>query len=74
VKWGGTGASSFGAESFNTYTPNIYFAKGLGDLPDTMSWIRPVAITGQAGYAIPARNFTTTFGVDPVSVVLRPRL
>jgi hypothetical protein len=65
VEWGGTGSASVGAESFNVYTPNIYFGKGLGDLPDTLSWIRPVAITGQVGYAIPARNFTQTFGVDP---------
>jgi hypothetical protein len=65
IEWGGTGATSVGAEPFNVYTPTIYFGKGLGDLPDTLSWIRPVAITGQIGYAIPARNFTTTFGVDP---------
>ena len=65
VEWGGTGAANVGAEAFNTYVPNIYFGKGLGDLPDTLSWIRPVAITGQVGYAIPERNFTTTFGIDP---------
>jgi hypothetical protein len=65
VEWGGTGAESVGAESFNHYTPNLYFGKGLGDLPDTLSWIRPVAITGQVGYSIPARNSTTTFGIDP---------
>ena len=65
VEWGGTGAANVGAEAFNTYVPNIYFGKGLGDLPDTLSWIRPVAITGQVGYAIPGRNFTTTFGIDP---------
>jgi hypothetical protein len=65
VEWGGTGSASVGAESFNHYVPNIYFGKGLGDLPDTLSWIRPVAITGQVGYSIPARNFTTIFGIDP---------
>ena len=65
VEWGGTGAANVGAEAFNTYVPNIYFGKGLGDLPDTLSWIRPVAVTGQVGYAIPARNFTTIFGIDP---------
>jgi hypothetical protein len=65
VEWGGTGSASVGAEPVNTYAPNIYFGKGLGDLPDTLSWIRPVAITGQVGYAIPERNFTTTFGIDP---------
>jgi hypothetical protein len=67
VEWGGTGIKSVGAEPFNVYTPNLYFGKGLGDLPDTLSWIRPVAITGQVGYAIPGRNSTTTFSVDPDS-------
>ena len=65
IEWGGTGAESVGAEPFNHYTPNIYFGKGLGDLPDTLSWVRPVAITGQVGYSIPARNSTTIFGIDP---------
>ena len=45
----------------------IFFGKGLGDLPDTLSWVRPVAITGQIGYAIPGRRSTTTFGIDPDS-------
>jgi hypothetical protein len=67
VEWGGTGFKSVGAEPFNVYTPNLYFGKGLGDLPDTLSWIRPVAITGQIGYAVPGRNSTTTFNVDPDS-------
>ena len=65
VEWGGSGAANVGAESFNRYTPNFYFGKGFGDLPDTFSWIRPIAVTGQVGYSIPARNFTTTFGIDP---------
>jgi hypothetical protein len=67
VEWGGTGAQNVGAEPFNTYTPNIYFGKGLGDLPDTFSWIRPVAITGQIGYAIPAQDFTSTVSFDPTT-------
>jgi hypothetical protein len=65
IEWGGTGAESVGAEAFNHYTPTVYFGKGFGDLPDTLSWIRPVAITGQVGYSIPGRNSTTTFGIDP---------
>jgi hypothetical protein len=67
IEWGGTGSETVGAEPFHHYIPTIYFGKGLGDLPDTFSWIRPVAITGQVGYSIPARNFTTTFSVDPDS-------
>ena len=67
IEWGGTGAQSVGADPFQTYTPTLWFGKGLGDLPDTLSWIRPVAITGQVGYAIPGRNSTATFAIDPDS-------
>jgi len=67
AEWGGSGVASVGADPFNTYTPTVYFGKGFGDLPDTLSWVRPVAITGQVGYAIPGRNSTTTFGIDPDS-------
>jgi hypothetical protein len=67
VEWGGTGAQSVGADPFNTYTPTLWFGKGFGDLPDTLSWIRPVAVTGQIGYAIPGRRSTTTFSIDPDS-------
>src|SRR5690348_8298540 len=65
VEWGGSGAANVGADPFNTYTPTFYFGKGFGDLPDTFSWIRPFALTGQVGYSIPGRNSTTTFGIDP---------
>ena len=65
VEWGGTGSETVGAESFNTYIPNIYFGKGWGDLPDSLSWLRPVAVTGQIGYAIPVQNSTTTASFDP---------
>ncbi len=67
TEWGGTGAQSVGAEQFNTYTPTLYFGKGFGDFPDAMSWLRPIAITGQVGYAIPGRHSTTIFGIDPGS-------
>ena len=67
VEWGGTGVRSVGADPFNTYTPTVYFGQGFGDLPDTLSWIRPVAVTGQIGYAIPGRRSTATFGIDPES-------
>jgi hypothetical protein len=47
VEWSGTGSARVGAESFNTYTPTIFFGKGFGDLPDTAMWLRPIAVTGQ---------------------------
>lgn len=65
IEWNGTGSDSVGAEPFNTYAPTIWFGKGFGDLSDTLSWLRPVAVTGQVGYAIPGRRSTATFGFDP---------
>jgi hypothetical protein len=63
IEWGGTGAQAVGAETFNTYTPTLWFGKGFGDLPDSVGWMRPFAITGQIGYAIPGVAATAT--VDP---------
>src|SRR6266481_3064447 len=68
VEWGGTGSAAVGAERFNVYTPTFFFGKGMGDLPDTMSWARPFAVTGQIGYAIPARSKTATFDPDSGTV------
>ncbi|HJY54422.1 MAG TPA: hypothetical protein VKD89_10380 [Candidatus Udaeobacter sp.] len=50
---GGTGQDRVGAESFSTWTPAFFFGKGLGDLPDTLSLLRPVAVTGVVGVTIP---------------------
>src|SRR5258708_16031928 len=63
IEWGGTGAQIVGAETFNTYTPTLWFGKGFGDLPDSLGWLRPLAITGQIGYAFPGIAATAT--VDP---------
>jgi hypothetical protein len=63
IEWGGTGAQAVGAETFTTYTPTIWFGKGFGDLPDSVKWLRPFAITGQVGYAIP--GISTVVTIDP---------
>lgn len=47
-----TGTKS--TDSFTTYTPSVFFAKGLGDLPDEMAWLKPAAITGVLGYQVPS--------------------
>lgn len=60
---GGTGSRSIGAERFSTITPTVYFGKGFGDLATPM--LRPLALTGTAGIAIPTRASTTTNGIDP---------
>ncbi|MEX3964570.1 hypothetical protein AB4Y42_20535 [Paraburkholderia sp. EG286B] len=45
---GGTGARSI-ANSFSTFTPTAYFGKGFGDLPASLGYLRPLAITGTIG-------------------------
>lgn len=67
IEWGGSGAQDVGAERFTTYTPNVYFGKGFGDLPSSMNWARPFAITGQVGYSIPGASHVTTASIDPDS-------
>jgi hypothetical protein len=58
VDWGRTGSTGAGlADRFSTVTPTFYFGKGFGDLPDSVSWIRPFAVTGQVGYQIPTDSF-----------------
>ena len=63
IEWGGSGAQDVGAERFTVYTPTLYFGKGFGDLPASVGWARPFALTGQLGYAIPGSSQTVT--VDP---------
>lgn len=52
---GGTGSSGIG-ESRSSYTPAFLFGKGFGDLPDSMALLRPLAVTGRVGYAIPGAS------------------
>jgi hypothetical protein len=64
---GGTGKQALGADSFSTFTPTFYFGKGFGDLPDRLALIRPFAVTGEIGLAIPARAGDRSVNVDPVT-------
>jgi len=76
IEWGGTGASSVGADPFTTYTPTLDVGKGFGDLPTEAGWLRAFAVTGSLGYAIPGSASTTS--VDPdtgdVTVTQNPRV
>jgi hypothetical protein len=55
---GGTGSSKVGADSFSTISPTFFFGKGLGDLPSSMAFLRPLAITGVVGPSFPTRGST----------------
>ena len=48
LAWGiaHSGAVGVGADAPNTIQPGVTFGKGLGDLPDSLLWLRPFAVTG----------------------------
>ena len=64
VEIGGTGSRSIGADSFSTWAPGIFFGKGFGDLPDVLRFLKPLALTGLAGVAIPTSASTRSVTVD----------
>jgi hypothetical protein len=76
IEWGRTGAQAIGAEPFNVYTPTFFIGKGFGDLPDNLRLLRPVAITGQAGYAIPGKSSTVIIDPDTgeIEIERNPRV
>jgi hypothetical protein len=68
---GDTGSKKVGAESFHTLTPALFFGKGLGDLPDSLAFLRPVALTGSFGVSFPTRattRITTVSAMGDVEV------
>jgi len=62
---GGTGSKDIGADRFSTITPTFFFGKGFGDLPQDAPFLKPFAVTGTVGVAVPTRASTTTVSVDP---------
>ena len=69
VEWGGTGDEQVGADKTTTLTPRFYFGKGAGDLPDSLAWAKPFALTGEVGYGVPlaggaTRTLETGFALE----------
>lgn len=48
---GGTGSRAIAA-NFSTISPTLYVGKGMGDLPASLAYLRPIAITGEAAPAL----------------------
>ena len=61
---GGTGRRAIGAESFSTLSPGLFFGKGFGDLPASVPYLRPFALTGVLAANFPTRRETVTLRVD----------
>jgi len=61
---GNTGSRKVGAESFSVISPAFFFGKGFGDLPESMNFLKPLAITGVIGPNFPSRKQTITVNED----------
>ncbi len=62
---GDSGNHDVGAEDFSTLTPQVFFGKGFGDLPASLEILKPLALTGSAGVAMPLEadeTKTLTYG------------
>ncbi len=65
---GGTGSRQVGRDPFTTVSPGLFFGKGFGDLPDGVSLLRPLALTGNLSVDVPTSARTRSFGdVDPTT-------
>jgi hypothetical protein len=59
VTWGNTGrVQALGAPGFTTLSPTFDFGKGFGDLPDSVPWLRPFALTGNLSFNFPTQTET----------------
>ena len=58
VTWGNTGRVAAGAPAFTTISPTFDFGKGFGDLPDSLPWLRPFALTGNLSLNFPTETET----------------
>jgi hypothetical protein len=58
VEIGGTGRKLIGSNSYTTWTPSLDFGKGFGDLPNSLSLLKPLALTGTIGVAFPGDSST----------------
>jgi len=57
VEAGGVGSQRV-AERVTTISPALYFGKGLGDLPDSLTYLKPFSLTGSFAVNNPANRFT----------------
>jgi hypothetical protein len=69
---GNSGAQGVDAKAPDTIKPGLFFGKGFGDLPDSLSWLRPFSVTGAIVLDHPLGGASTNLGIDPVSGQLGP--
>ena len=55
-----TGTEQVGAEKDWSFKPFLLYGKGAGDLPNTLKYLRPLAVQGDAGFEISTDHDRTT--------------
>ena len=56
VTWAHTGrVAALGAPDFTTLSPTFDFGKGFGDIPRSLTYLRPFAITGNLSFDFPTK-------------------
>ena len=71
VDVGGTGGRQVGRDPFTTWSPGLFFGKGFGDLPASLPWLRPLALTGNLSVDLPSSASTRSFGAPDPTTGLR---
>jgi hypothetical protein len=71
---GNSGAQGVDAKAPDTIKPGLFFGKGFGDSPDSLSWFRPFGITGAVVLEHPTGSVSTNLGFDPITGQLGPML
>jgi hypothetical protein len=56
ASWANTGSQVVGAPDFTTLSPTFDFGKGFGDLPDSLPWLKPFALTGNLSIDFPTKT------------------
>jgi hypothetical protein len=74
LAWGiqNSGAQGVNANAPNTIRPGLFFGKGFGDLPDSVSWLRPFGVTAAIVLEHPTGSVSKNFGIDPINGQLGP--
>jgi hypothetical protein len=57
LEWeiGGSGSKAV-ADRASTWAPTLKYGKGFGDLPDSVWFLKPLAVTGTVDYALSGKN------------------
>jgi hypothetical protein len=71
---GNSGAQGVDTKAPNLIKPGLFFGKGFGDAPDSLSWLRPFALTGAFVLEHPAGGISSNLGFDPITGQLGPML